>query len=61
MKKQKTIEHRIVEAIIYDLSDRRGLKGEWNMIDADIKRQIREAWRRIVREQLESQLDAESQ
>lgn len=41
---------KIVKDIIWDLSDRRGLKGEWNAIDDDIKREIRREWRRIVRE-----------
>jgi hypothetical protein len=33
-----------VDAIIYDLDDRRGLKHEWRAIDEDIRRDIREAW-----------------
>lgn len=35
---------RAVDAIITDLSDRRGLRHEWDQIDDDIKREIRHAW-----------------
>jgi hypothetical protein len=37
-----------VDAIIADLSDRRGLKWEWNRIDEDIRSKIREEWARLV-------------
>lgn len=51
-KKAKSIEQRIVEAIIYDLSDRRGLSGEWDGIDDETKAEIRETWAGIVREEM---------
>jgi hypothetical protein len=38
----------IVRAIIYDLSDRRGLRHEWDQIDDDIKEEIRKQWTSIV-------------
>jgi trans-2-enoyl-CoA reductase len=41
---------RIVDAIISDLTDRRGLRQEWEEIDSDIQNEIREAWTRIVME-----------
>jgi hypothetical protein len=28
------------DSIVFDISDRRGLKGEWGMIDDNIKREI---------------------
>jgi hypothetical protein len=40
--------HDAVDAIIADLSDRRGLKWEWNRIDEDIRSKIREEWARLV-------------
>jgi len=43
---------RIVAAIENDLRDRRGLKHEWNAIDADVQDEIRMAWARIVRAEL---------
>lgn len=39
-----------VDRIIADLSDRRGLRGEWDQIDADIQTEIRDNWSRILRE-----------
>jgi len=39
---------KIVEALIADLTDRRGLRHEWDQIDADIREQIEDEWTRIV-------------
>ena len=39
---------RTVDALVKDLSDRRGLKHEWAQIDPEIQREIREAWRIII-------------
>jgi hypothetical protein len=44
----RTTAERIVDGIIYDLDDRRGLKHEWRRIDEDIRAEIREAWILIV-------------
>jgi hypothetical protein len=44
---RKTAE-KIVDKIIDDLSDRRGLSGEWDMIDDEIRHEIRETWIEIV-------------
>lgn len=38
-----------VDRIIADLCDRRGLKGEWALIDPDIQDEIRERWAAIIR------------
>lgn len=35
---------RIVDAILVDMQDRRGLGHEWFQIEADIRDEIREAW-----------------
>ena len=46
----KTINAKLaVEAIITDLSDRRGLRQEWEQIDDDILDEIRDTWTLIVR------------
>lgn len=37
-----------VLALEKDISDRRGLKHEWQLIDDDVKDEIRQAWRSIV-------------
>lgn len=39
---------KIVDAIIDDLSDRKGIKHEWNMIDDDVKAEIRQCWADII-------------
>lgn len=39
-----------VDEIIKDLSDRRGLRHEWDQIDDDIKKEIRDKWIKIVYE-----------
>ena len=38
----------IVDKIIRDLSDRRGLRQEWEQIDLDIQEEIKETWIGIV-------------
>jgi len=38
----------IVDAIIYDLSDRAGLGNEWESVDADIQEQIKQEWIEII-------------
>jgi hypothetical protein len=43
---------RAVEAIVRDLSDRRGLKHEWWQIDPDIRADIKRQWQAIIMEAL---------
>lgn len=45
-----------VDEIILDLSDRRGLRQEWDQISQEIKWQIRAEWIRIVKEALKNRL-----
>jgi len=39
---------RAVEAIIADLTDRRGLRHEWEQIDSDVRDEIRYVWGIII-------------
>ena len=39
---------KAVRAIIRDLSDRRGLRQEWDLIDEDIRREIRAEWAALI-------------
>jgi hypothetical protein len=39
-----------VAAIVEDLSDRRGLSGQWDMIDDEMQVEITEVWERIILE-----------
>ena len=41
---------RIVDAIISDLTDRKGLRHEWDNIDEDIQDEIRSTWIKIVKQ-----------
>lgn len=45
----KPVEERIVEAIIRDLSDRRGIGDEWDQIDAETREEIRATWGKKIR------------
>lgn len=38
-----------VDAIVADISDRRGLKGEWAAIEDEIRMEIRGTWEAIIR------------
>jgi len=44
---------RIVEAIIRDMTDRRGLRHEWDCIDWDIQKEILDTWRALVQAEIE--------
>lgn len=43
---------RIVEKIVADLSDRRGLRHAWEAIDPDIQEDIRARWAAIIQREL---------
>ena len=45
--------YAIVNRIVADIKDRRGLKWEWNAIDDDIQKQIKEEWVKIIKEECE--------
>ena len=47
-----TVAGRIVEDIIHDMTDRRGLRQEWEQIDDDIQQEIVAVWRAIVEKRL---------
>ena len=38
----------VLEAIISDLTDRRGLENEWDQIDEDVKQEIKDTWLEII-------------
>lgn len=43
-----------VSQILDDLTDRRGLRQEWDAIDDDIQKEIRDGWARIIDEAIAS-------
>lgn len=44
----KAIAEEMVDRIIEDLSDRKGLQNEWENVDAVIRAEIKEEWRDII-------------
>jgi len=50
MKQQISEEQAetIVDMIIDDLCDRRGLRQEWEQIDSSIQAEIRQQWKNLV-------------
>lgn len=44
----ETIAKNIVNAILDDISDRRGIGDEWDGIDEDIQDKIKEKWEEII-------------
>jgi len=42
------LQNNIIDALIHDIKDRRGLKWEWEKIDADVVNEIRAAWLEIL-------------
>jgi hypothetical protein len=47
-KKLRAKARRIVEKIVRDLEDRRGLRQVWEEIDDDIRKQIKKTWADVV-------------
>ena len=44
----KQTVQKIVSAIVEDLSDRRGLRQEWEQIDEEIQAEIKQTWAGII-------------
>ena len=40
---------KVVEEIVSDLSDRKGIGDEWGQIDSDIQEEIKEKWFNIIK------------
>jgi len=52
-RREQDVARRIVAAIVMDLKDRRGLRQEWEQIDAGIRIEILDRWWELACEQLE--------
>lgn len=46
------IETRIVDSIVKDLTDRRGLRQEWEGVGDEVKKEIRLAWKLAILKEL---------
>ncbi len=44
----RTTAEKIVDAILEDLSDRRGIGNEYEQIDDDVKSELRETWIKVT-------------
>ncbi len=51
------ISKQIVEAIIEDLSDRKGLQNEWDELDDETEKEIIEEWIKIVKKHIPVRVD----
>jgi len=44
----KGMANKVVDAILFDLTDRRGIKNAWHDIDDDIQEEIKAKWAAII-------------
>lgn len=52
--RKKDWADRAVVAIVKDLSDRRGIKSEWSMIDRGLRIEIQRIWAELIRQSVEN-------
>lgn len=52
MSENNDIATKIVDKIVNDLGDRRGLSNEWDCIDKDVRKEIIQTWTKIVEDNL---------
>jgi hypothetical protein len=45
--------NKIVKRIVDDLTDRRGLRQEWEGIDDEIQKEIKSVWKKIIIEEMQ--------
>lgn len=46
--KNESISQEIVDAIVFDFTDRRGLRQQWEGIDDEIQQEIKDAWKEKI-------------
>lgn len=52
MAKMKSVEHRIADAILDDILDRRGLKQAFEEVDEETRWEIQSTWVAIIRAEI---------
>lgn len=52
----ENVSRRIVRGILQDLTDRRGLRHEWDRIDEDIRKEIVDVWEKVASTELRKEL-----
>jgi hypothetical protein len=50
----KSLESRIANAIVRDLSGRRGLGDEWDNIDSVVQEEIKDEWAALIRKHIDA-------
>jgi hypothetical protein len=48
----RSVDRAVVESILKDMTNRRGLRQEWDQFDDGVKTELRVTWKKIVREAL---------
>ncbi len=48
LRDKKILADKIIKVIIDDISDRSGLQNEWDEIDEDIQKEIKDEWQRKI-------------
>lgn len=51
----KKLAYRIRDAILADVTDRRGWRQEWNQFGEDVQQEIRKAWLEIIEAEIQVQ------
>lgn len=46
------ISKEILDDILYDLTDRKGFRHQWDATDEDVREEIKVAWLKIIQEKL---------
>ena len=52
-ERKEGLSSAVVQTILDDLTDRRGLRHEWDNIDDDIQKEIIDKWTALVKELVE--------
>lgn len=53
MSKLKPLAKRIRDAILADVTDRRGWRQEWDQFGPDIQKEVKRAWLQLIETELE--------
>lgn len=58
---KKRLARQAIEQIVMDISDRRGLRQEWEACDNEIQAEIKKIWEDIIVEAIDNQLKEEKE
>lgn len=52
MSEKEKLARKIADAILQDVTDRRGWRQEWEGFDEDIQKEIKDTWVQIIKKEL---------